>query len=79
MCFSYLASTGDGLGSEGLGRQLVADIYVKAMTADLYGQKATFVEFRNALMAAAQLQLEGNPKKDVFIATLTAAFAKIGL
>lgn len=77
--FSYLASTGDGLGSEGLGRQLVADIYVKAMTADLYGQKATFVEFRNALMAAAQLQLEGNPKKDVFIATLTAAFAKIGL
>ena len=77
--FAYLASSGDGLGSEGLGRQRLADVYVKAMRAHLYGQKATFAEMKTALLAAAKLQLDGDPKKDVYIATMNAAFTKIGL
>lgn len=77
--FAYLASSGDGLDSEGLGRQLLADIYVRAMKADLYGEHASFTEFRDALLAAAALELANNPKKDVYLATMKAAFGKVGL
>lgn len=77
--FAYLAATGEGLGSEGLGRQRLADVYVKAMTANLYGNRCTFAQMKDALLAAAKLQFDGDPNKDVYIATMTAAFAKIGL
>ena len=77
--FSYLAATGDGLGSEGLGRQLLLDIYVRAMNDRLYSQRASFKEFRDALMAAADLQLQGHEKRDAYLKTLQKSFAAIGL
>ncbi|MBI4863642.1 MAG: M4 family metallopeptidase [Candidatus Riflebacteria bacterium] len=77
--FAYLASTGDGMGSEGLGRQMLIDIYVRAMKDGLYSQRATFKEFRDAIMAAADLHLQGHEKRDAYLLTMQKSFAAIGL
>lgn len=77
--FAYLAASGEGLGSEGLGRQLLADIYVKAMKGNLYSENATFQEFRDAIKTAAGLVLAADPKRDIYQQTIQKAFAAIGL
>lgn len=77
--FSYLAATGDGLDSEGVGMQQMADIYVHMMKADLYGENATFQEFRNALLVASALHLHDHEKRDAYLRTILKAFNAVGL
>jgi Zn-dependent metalloprotease len=77
--FAYLAVTGDGLGSKGLGRELMADIYVRLMKDKYLARSATFAQFKEKLLACATLHLEKNAKKDVYLTTLEKAFKAIGM
>jgi Zn-dependent metalloprotease len=77
--FAYFAATGDGLGSKGLGRDLLADIYIRMMKDQYNSNRCTFKEFKENLMKCAKLHLKNDANGDEYLTTLEKAFAKIGL
>ena len=77
--FAYLATTGAEIEREGLGYDLMADIYFRVLKDRWLSNRSTFNEFRSNFMAAAELHMEGSAKKDQHLETLRLAFRKIDL
>ena len=77
--FAYLATTGDEIDREGLGYELMADLYMRLLRDKYLSRRATFQQFRNKFMASAEIHLENSAKRDAQLQTLIAAFAKIDL
>ncbi|MCO4782767.1 MAG: M4 family metallopeptidase [Candidatus Cloacimonetes bacterium] len=77
--FVYLISTGNEIEGDGLGRKLVANIYMRMMKAKMLSRRASFIDFRDKFLVAADLELEGNGDKDALMTTVKNAFARIDL
>ncbi len=77
--FAYLATTGDEIAREGLGYELMAGLYMRLLKNKYLSRRATFQQFRNKFMAAAEIQLENSADRDAYLQTLVIAFAKIDL
>jgi bacillolysin len=77
--FAYMATTGNEVQSEGLGHDLMADIYMRVLKNRMLSSRASFTEFRDRFLAAADLHLQGHAKRDVYLATINQAFRKIDL
>jgi bacillolysin len=77
--FAYLATTGNEINSKGLGRRLLADVYMRLMQDKYLSRGADFEEFMEQFMAAAAVELEDNEEKEVYLSTLQQAFERIKL
>lgn len=77
--FVYLISTGNEIEGDGLGRKTVAAIYMRMMKSKMLSRRASFTDFRDKFVVAADLELEGNSDKDALMTTVKNAFARIDL
>ncbi|PCJ17456.1 MAG: hypothetical protein COB02_13620 [Candidatus Cloacimonadota bacterium] len=77
--FTYLVSTGNEIEGEGLGRKIVAAIYMRMMRSKMLSRRASFTDFRDKWLVAADLELDGNDDKKALMATVKNAFARIDL
>lgn len=77
--FAYLATTGDEIDGDGLGYDLMAKLYMRLLKDKYLSRRATFQQFRDKFMAAAEVHLESNESKDQYLQTLVNAFARIDL
>lgn len=77
--FAYLATTGNEIEGEGLGYDLMSKLYMRLLKDKYLSRRATFEQFRDKFMAAAEVHLEGSNSKSAHLQTLTNAFARIDL
>ena len=77
--FAYLATTGDEIEGEGLGYDLMAGIYMRLLKDKYLSRRASFQQFRNKFMAAAEIHLESDANREAHLQTLVNAFARIDL
>jgi Zn-dependent metalloprotease len=77
--FFYLASTGDGLTLQGLGRDTMGDLYIQLMKDKYLSRGVDFKEFKDKLMSCAALFFEGQNDYQNKLDTLRQAFQKVGL
>lgn len=77
--FAYLATTGEEIGEEGLGRDLMSSLYMRLMRSKTLSSRESFQGFRDKFMANAEIHLADHEAKDQHLNTLTKAFAAIDL
>lgn len=77
--FAYLATTGKEISRDGLGRKLMADIYMRMLRSNTLSVRAKFPEFKEKLTAFAAIELENHPEGEKHMETLAKAFDWIEL
>ena len=77
--FSFLAASGEEIMSEGIGRELLSKIYFKMLKEKILSSNASFEDFKEGLLAAAELVLQNSGKRHSHMNTLAKAFERIEL
>lgn len=77
--FSFLAATGEEIMTQAIGRELLSNIYFKMLKEKILSSNASFEDFKAGLLAAAELVLQSDSRREAFLETLHKAFERIEL
>lgn len=65
--------------TQAIGRELLSNIYFKMLKEKILSSNASFEDFKAGLLAAAELVLQSDSRREAFLETLHKAFERIEL